>query len=95
MKSNEGGYVHKYWLVLFLQFYFQKNHGFIEKRSPSEKVEKELDYIDIDDIGNFFRGFTYTCVHRWGMWECLIVVHNGGELTWNINQKKKKSDDLR
>ena len=52
MKSNEGGYVCKYWLVLFLQFYFQKNHGFIEKRSPSEKVEEELDYIDIDDIGN-------------------------------------------
>ena len=35
------------------------------------------------------RGFTYTCVHWWGMWECLIVVHNGGELTRNINQKKK------
>ena len=52
MKSNEGDYVRKYWLVLFLQFYFQKNHGFIEKRSPSEKVEEELDYIDIDDIGN-------------------------------------------
>ena len=52
MKSNEGDYVRKYWLVLLLQFYFQKNHGFIEKRSPSEKVEEELDYVDIDDIGN-------------------------------------------
>ena len=52
MKSNEGDYVRKYWLVLFLQFYFQKNHGFIGKRSPSKKVEEELDYIDIDDIGN-------------------------------------------
>ena len=31
---------------------FSKNNGFIEKRSPSEKVEEELDYIDIDDIGN-------------------------------------------
>ena len=31
---------------------FKKNHGFIEKRSPSKKVEEELDYIDIDDIGN-------------------------------------------
>ena len=36
----------------YFQFYFQKNHGFIGKRSPSEKVEEELDYIDIDDIGN-------------------------------------------
>ena len=52
MKSNEGHYVRKYWLVLFLQFYYKKNHGFIEKRSPSEKAEEELDYIDIDDIGN-------------------------------------------
>ena len=52
MKSNQRDYVQKYWLVLFLQFYFQKNHGFIEKRSPSEIVEEELDYIDLDDIGN-------------------------------------------
>ena len=52
MKSSQRDYVQKCWLVLFLQFYFQKNHGFIEKRSPSEKVEEELDYIDIDDIGN-------------------------------------------
>ena len=52
MKSNDGDDVRKYWLVLFLRFYFQKNHGFIEKRSPSEKVEEELDYVDIDDIGN-------------------------------------------
>ena len=52
MKSNEGDYVRKYCLALLLQFYFQKNHGFIEKRSPSEKVEEELDYTDIDDIGN-------------------------------------------
>ena len=53
MKSNEGDYVRKYWLVLFSQFYFQKkNNGFIEKRSPSEKVEEEPDYTDIDDIGN-------------------------------------------
>ena len=33
-------------------FIFKNNHGFIEKGSPSEKVEEELDYIDIDDIGN-------------------------------------------
>ena len=52
MKSNEGDYVRKYWLLLFLQFYFQKNYGFIEKRSPSEKLEEKQDYIDIDDIGN-------------------------------------------
>ena len=52
MKSNEGHYVRKYWLVLFLQFYFQKKYGFIEKRSPSKKTEEKLDYIDKDDIGN-------------------------------------------
>ena len=31
---------------------FQKNHRFTEKSNPSEKVEEELDYTDIDDIGN-------------------------------------------
>ena len=52
MTKSEGDYVRRYWLVLFLQFSFQKNHGFIEKRIPSEKIEEELDYIDTDDIGN-------------------------------------------
>ena len=52
MKKSEGDYVRRYWLVLFLQFSFPKNHGFIEKRIPSEKIEEELDYINTDDIGN-------------------------------------------
>ena len=55
MKKNRGDYVRKYWLVLFFQFCFQKNHCFIEKSNPSEKnaiVQEELDYIDINNIGN-------------------------------------------
>ena len=85
MKSNQREYVCKYWLVLFLQFYFKKNHGFIEKRSPSEIVEEELDYIDIDDLGNLEVSPILVFIDE----ECLIVVHNGGELTTNINQKEK------
>ena len=37
-------------LSYFYSFILKKNHGFIEKKSPS--VEEELDYIDIDDVGN-------------------------------------------
>ena len=82
MKSNQREYVCKYWLVLFLQFYF---HGFIEKRSPSEIVEEELNYIDIDDLGNLEVSPILVFIDE----ECLIVARNGGELTTNINQKEK------
>ena len=71
-------------------FDFQKTCAFIEEDNLSEKnaiVEEGLDDIDIDDIGNLedwprlvFLGEEY---------ENLIVVNDGGELTRNINQKKK------
>ena len=50
-------------------------------------VEKELDYIDIDDIGNLEDSPRPVFIDE----ECgnLIVVHDGGELARNINQKKK------
>ena len=70
---------------------FQKYPGFIEKSSPSEKniviVEEKLDYIDIDDIGNLDDSSILVFIDE----ECgnLIVVHDGRELTRNINRKKK------
>ena len=38
-------------LSYFYSFIFKKNHGFIEN-FPSEKVQEEPDYIDIDGTGN-------------------------------------------
>ena len=52
MKSNEGHYIRKCWLVLFLQFYFQKKIRFYWKKKPFKKIEEKLNYIDKDDIGN-------------------------------------------
>ena len=50
-------------------------------------VEEELDCVDIDDIGNLKDSPTLKFINE----ECgnLIVVNDGGELTTNINQKKK------
>ena len=41
-------------LSCFYDFIVKKKYGFIGKGSPSENViaEEELDYIDVDDIGN-------------------------------------------
>ena len=72
----------------FFQFYFFKNHGFIERRNPSEKnvkVEEELNCIDIKD-SPILVFIDEECGN-------LIVANDGGELTRNINQKKK-SDAL-
>ena len=67
------------------------NHGFIEENNPSEKVvivEEELNGVDIDDIENLEN------LPRFVLFideECgnLKLVSDGGELTRNINQKKK------
>ena len=50
-------------------------------------VEEELDGIDTDDIGNLEDSPRFVFIDE----ECenLIVVNDGGELTRNINQKKK------
>ena len=50
-------------MFYFSCFFFEKNNSLIEKGNPSEKVltvEKKLDCIDKDDIGNFrkdWKGF--------------------------------------
>ena len=74
----------------FSSFIFKKNHGFIQKGNPLEKVvivEKELDGIDIDDIGNLEDSSRLVFIDE----ECqnLIVVNDDGERTRNINQKGK------
>ena len=78
--------------IIFLALFAKKkkNHGFIEKSNLSEKhviVEEELDCSDIDDIGNLEDSPRLVFIDE----GCgnLIVVNDGGELTRNINQKKK------
>ena len=60
----------------------------VEEDNPSEKnVTEELDGIDIDDIGNLEDLLRIVFIHE----ECgnLKVFVGGGELTRNINEKKK------
>ena len=70
-------------LVLFSK---KKNYVFIEEDKPSEKVvtaEEELNRFDIDSIGlPRFVFINDKCGY-------LKVVNDGGELTRDINQKKK------
>ena len=73
-------------LVLFSK----KNHRFIQEVNLSEKVvivEEELDGIDINENGNLEDSPRLVLFDE----ECgnLIVVNNGGDLTRNINQKKR------
>ena len=77
-------------LTCFIFLALFSKHGFVKKSNPSEKnviVEEELDCIDIDDIGNLEASTRLVFIDE----ECgnLIVVNDGGELTRNINQKKK------
>ena len=50
-------------------------------------MEEEIDCTDIDDIGNLEYSPRLVFIDE----ECenLIVVHDGGELTENISQKKR------
>ena len=71
-------------LVLLSKYY-----GFVKKNHSSKKkcyIEKELDCIDRDDIGNLEDSPRLVFINE----ECgnLIVVNDGGELTENISQKK-------
>ena len=72
------------------QVLFSKKSRFRWKKQPFRKnviVEKELYCIDIDDIGNLEDSSRLVFTDE----ECgnLTVVNDGGELTRNINQKKK------
>ena len=74
----------------FASFIFKENQVIVEEDNPSEKnviVTEELDGIDIDDIGNLEDLLRIVFIHE----ECgnLKVFVGGGELTRNINQKKK------
>ena len=69
---------------------FISNYGFFEEDNPSEKVvivEEELNRVDINDIGNLQNLPRFMFIDE----ECgnLKVANDGGELTRNINQKKK------
>ena len=74
-------------------FYFSSfilNHGFIDKDNPSEKVvtvEEELNRVDINDIGDLQDLPRLVFIDK----ECenLKAVNNDGEITRDINQKKK------
>ena len=62
----------------------------MKKTKPSKEVvivEEELNLVDIDDIGNLENLPRFVFIDE----ECgnLKVVNDGGELTKNINQKKK------
>ena len=73
-------------LVLFSKK--KKNHGFIEEDKPSEKVvivEEELNRFDIDDIKNQQDLPRFVLIDE----DCENLNLNGGELTRNINQRKK------
>ena len=66
------------------------NHGFTEEGNLSKKTvtfEEELDGTDIDDTGNLEDSPRLVFINE----ECenLIVFNDGGELTRNLNQKKK------
>ena len=74
----------------FSSFIFKENHVLIEEDNPPENiviVEKGLDGIDTDDIGNLKCLLRLVFIHE----ECgnLKVFVDGGELTKNINQKMK------
>ena len=74
----------------FLVLFFLKNQGFIQEGNPSEKVvivEEEPDGIYIDEIGNLEDSLRFVLIDE--EYENLMVVNYGGELTRNINQKKK------
>ena len=78
-------------MIFFVSsFIFKKNYVLIEEDNPSEKIvliEEELDGIEKDDIVNLEDLLRLVLIDE----ECgnPKVVADGGELTININQKKK------
>ena len=74
----------------FSSFIFKENHVLVEEGNLSEKnviVKKELDGIDINDIGNLEDLLIKVFIHE----ECgnLKVFVDGRELNRIINEKKK------
>ena len=69
--------------LYFSNFIFNENHVFNEEGNPSSKVVM----VVIDDIANLEDLTRLTSISE----KCgnFKVVNGGGELTRNINQKKK------
>ena len=70
---------------------FSKKLRFRSKKELFRKIVifgEELDYIDIDDIGNLEDSPRLVFINE----ECgnLIVVNDGGELTENISQNNSE-----
>ena len=82
-KTNETSFADQ---LYFSNFIFKKSHGFIEEHKPSEIV---VNRFDIDEIDNFEGLPRFVFINE----ECrnLKVVNDGGELTGDINQKKKSN----
>ena len=81
---------HKLTRFIFQVLFSKKDHIFIEEDNPSEKVvilEEELNNVDINVFGKLEDLPRLVFIDE----ECgnLKVVNDGGELTRNINQKKK------
>ena len=81
---------HKLTCFIFQVLFSKKDHIFIEEDNPSEKVvilEEELNNVDINVFGKLEDLPRLVFIDE----ECgnLKVVNDGGELTRNINQKKK------
>ena len=75
--------------MYFSSFIFKKIHYFIEEDNHSEKiiiVEKELNRVDIDDIGNSEDLPRFVFIDE--EYRNLRVVNDGWDLTRKINQKK-------
>ena len=77
-------------LFFFSSFVFKKITVSFKKSNSSEKnviVEKDVDCIDIDDIGNLEDSARLVLNDR--ELGNLIVVNDGVELTGSINQMNK------
>ena len=74
-------------LTCFIFLIFTKKSRFNWKKQKKNIVEQELDCIDTDDIGNLEDSSRLVFIGE--KCENLIVVNDGGELTRNINEKKK------
>ena len=75
--------------MYFSSFIFKKIIDFIEEDNHSEKiiiVEKELNRVDIDDIGNSEDLPRFVFIDE--EYRNLRVVNDGWDLTRKINQKK-------
>ena len=74
----------------FSSFIFKDNHVFNEEDTPSQKVaiaKEELNDTDIDDIRNLEDLLRFVFIDE--QFGNLQEVADGGELSRNINQKKK------